>query len=258
MARPAGVEPTTPSLEGWCSIQFELRARLRRAAARPAAPARKRAAKSGRGGEIRTPDILLPKQARYQAAPHPAGVASYAFVPGTVNAERLAISRENSLARPVDFWYQLAFDFATRRSRLGAAAQILPALPAEKRRGVHESQAARAFQEGSRGAEGGAVAGYRPDGPRDAGRRDRVRRSQRPRQPGIRYRPGIAQPRPRAQAHQEDRGNHRAHRLQDPRRTAGKTSRKITRKDPDKKGRRWRPFSFGDRPVRTGLQRQLP
>src|SRR2546428_7814758 len=29
LARPAGVEPTTPSLEGWCSIQFELRARLR-------------------------------------------------------------------------------------------------------------------------------------------------------------------------------------------------------------------------------------
>ena len=25
----------------------------------------------GRGGEIRTPDILLPKQARYQAALHP-------------------------------------------------------------------------------------------------------------------------------------------------------------------------------------------
>jgi hypothetical protein len=26
---------------------------------------------SGRGGEIRTPDILLPKQARYQATLHP-------------------------------------------------------------------------------------------------------------------------------------------------------------------------------------------
>src|SRR3979490_1277234 len=29
LARPAGVEPTTPSLEGWCSIQFELRARAK-------------------------------------------------------------------------------------------------------------------------------------------------------------------------------------------------------------------------------------
>src|SRR5262249_35067344 len=27
VARPAGLEPTTPSLEGWCSIQVELRAR---------------------------------------------------------------------------------------------------------------------------------------------------------------------------------------------------------------------------------------
>ena len=27
---------------------------------------------NGRGGEIRTRDFLLPKQARYQAAPHPA------------------------------------------------------------------------------------------------------------------------------------------------------------------------------------------
>src|SRR2546425_6221025 len=109
MARPARVEPTTPSLEGGCSIQFELRARLRRTAARPAAaPARKRAAKSGRGGEIRTPDILLPKQARYQAALHPAGVASYACVPGAVNAARATIAGENSLARLLDFWYQTA------------------------------------------------------------------------------------------------------------------------------------------------------
>jgi hypothetical protein len=29
------------------------------------------AEKSGRGGGIRTPDILLPKQARYQTALHP-------------------------------------------------------------------------------------------------------------------------------------------------------------------------------------------
>ena len=30
-----------------------------------------RAHRFGRGGEIRTPDILLPKQARYQTALHP-------------------------------------------------------------------------------------------------------------------------------------------------------------------------------------------
>ena len=31
----------------------------------------------GRGGEIRTPDILLPKQARYQATLHPESAALY-------------------------------------------------------------------------------------------------------------------------------------------------------------------------------------
>ncbi len=31
----------------------------------------------GRGGEIRTPDILLPKQARYQATLHPEEAALY-------------------------------------------------------------------------------------------------------------------------------------------------------------------------------------
>ena len=32
---------------------------------------------TGRGGEIRTPDILLPKQARYQATLHPESEAVY-------------------------------------------------------------------------------------------------------------------------------------------------------------------------------------
>ena len=35
----------------------------------------------GRGGEIRTPDILLPKQARYQATLHPEGCALYRCQP---------------------------------------------------------------------------------------------------------------------------------------------------------------------------------
>lgn len=41
-------------------------------------PTELRAAVSGgRGEEIRTPDILLPKQARYRAALHPAGITHY-------------------------------------------------------------------------------------------------------------------------------------------------------------------------------------
>ncbi len=61
LARPAGLEPATPGLEGRCSIRLSY--------GRSIDPLCR--FRFGRGGGIRTPDPLLPKQLRYQTAPHP-------------------------------------------------------------------------------------------------------------------------------------------------------------------------------------------
>ncbi len=58
LARPARLERATLALEGRCSIQLSY--------GRNAV-----LTKNGRGREIRTPDPLLPKQLRYQAALYP-------------------------------------------------------------------------------------------------------------------------------------------------------------------------------------------
>ena len=65
MARPAGLEPATLGLEGRCSIQMSYGRRLL------LIRVLSDKTKFGRGREIRTPDILLPKQARYQTALYP-------------------------------------------------------------------------------------------------------------------------------------------------------------------------------------------
>ena len=67
MVCPTGIEPVTPNLEGWCSI------RLSYGQMRYKNDYLKLDQKTGRRGEIRTPDILLPKQARYQATLHAEG-----------------------------------------------------------------------------------------------------------------------------------------------------------------------------------------
>ncbi len=56
LARPAGFEPATYGLEGRCSIHLSYGRSTKQI---------------GRGGEIRTPDPLVPNQLRYQTALHP-------------------------------------------------------------------------------------------------------------------------------------------------------------------------------------------
>jgi hypothetical protein len=60
VACPEGLEPPTCCLEGNCSIQLSYGQQGPRWADTV-----------GRGGGIRTRDLLLPKQLRYQAALHP-------------------------------------------------------------------------------------------------------------------------------------------------------------------------------------------
>ena len=69
MVRPTGIEPVTPSLEGWCSIRLSYGQIL--VTRDDFITVTGNDQKNGRRGEIRTPDILLPKQARYQATLHP-------------------------------------------------------------------------------------------------------------------------------------------------------------------------------------------
>ena len=83
MARPAGLEPATYGLEGRCSIRLSYGRTLKQFKIqtentevlnhnqRLDTQVPPSTLGSGRGGGIRTPDILLPKQARYQTALHP-------------------------------------------------------------------------------------------------------------------------------------------------------------------------------------------
>ena len=89
LARPTGIEPVTPSLEGWCSIQLSYGQRLTSRAYNSASALALSGLESprgqirgGRGERIRTSDILLPKQARYRAALHPE-IQSAALNPGS-------------------------------------------------------------------------------------------------------------------------------------------------------------------------------
>src|SRR5882762_9665468 len=134
LARPAGVEPTTPSLEGWCSIQFELRARVRRC--RLGGGCRK----IWSGWRDLNSRHLAPKASALPDCATPHGLASYARPPGTVNAERAALADEIHL--PAFLISGITLPLLECKDRdFGTASQTLPALPGEKGRGVLEPQA---------------------------------------------------------------------------------------------------------------------
>ena len=91
LARPTGIEPVTASLEGWCSIRLSYGRKRKGTRERDTRTEGKNRTTqlrlsrlthrssylaphpfpSGRGRGIRTPDTLLPKQVRYQAALYP-------------------------------------------------------------------------------------------------------------------------------------------------------------------------------------------
>ena len=79
-------------------------------------PTQGRLIKTGRGREIRTPDILLPKQARYQTALYPVNldhhtgpvVAYYPYFPGAVNWQKsqLTTVRTNTMSGGNFLWFE--------------------------------------------------------------------------------------------------------------------------------------------------------
>ncbi len=80
MARPAGLEPATAGLEGRCSIQLSYE--------RMSTESVQLRLGDGRGRGIRTPDILLPKQARYQTALYPERSVTRPLGAGTARSRR--------------------------------------------------------------------------------------------------------------------------------------------------------------------------
>ena len=62
--------------------------------------------KNGRGGEIRTPDPLLPKQLRYQAALHPDSVFSRAMLRSSTLKVNDLDKKSHSL--PDDFFMSIS------------------------------------------------------------------------------------------------------------------------------------------------------
>ena len=129
LARPAGVEPTTPSLEGWCSIQFELRARAKAHCGRLSG-----GQKLWSGWRDLNSRHLAPKASALPGCATPRGCRILRLRPWHGQRRRTGkFPVKSDLPALLISGIKLpSFHCFTRRLRFGAAPQILPALPAEK------------------------------------------------------------------------------------------------------------------------------
>ena len=117
---------------------------------------------AGRGGEIRTPDILLPKQARYQTAPHPEKAPNNTLWVGIDQCSSWLLAIHQRCLLPLRVSDTKA-PFSKGGFRKGNACRYqqegVHALHSKEGRGVHEPSPKDAFPKNSGAVKSRAFGG---------------------------------------------------------------------------------------------------